>query len=169
MNAGRVTSSGEADAVMSLPADEWTARFLGMEAPLAGRVVRSEDGLVTAEVGGAGGDGADAGGAADRAAVEIVAVGSCAVGAQVMLAVPPEDVTIEIGDAGGLVSSARNRLDGVVEHLEPRGVTWHVGVRCGGVVLASTVSRRAVSDLALAVGVPVRLSFKASAVRVRRV
>ena len=46
MNGGRIVACGPAEETMSLPADEWTAAFLGVEEPVVGIVGCSSDGLV---------------------------------------------------------------------------------------------------------------------------
>ena len=51
MNEGRIVACGPADDVMGLPADEWTAAFLGVEPPRSRRRGRaSTDGLVEVDV-----------------------------------------------------------------------------------------------------------------------
>lgn len=150
MREGRIVACGPADEVMTLPPDAWTAAFLGLEPPARGVVREAASGLITIESG----------------AARVVAAGAIAAGTPVMFAVPPEDVVLARHDARIGAISARNRLAGTVVELQPRGATWRVVVDVGGVTLASTVSRAALSELALSVGSPVIAVFKASAVRV---
>lgn len=153
MNQGRLVTTGPAADVMGLPANEWTAEFLGMEPPSKGTVVSQEGGLV----------GIDAGG------VTITAVGTYPPGTTVLFAVAPEDVLLAASDSDIGPTSARNRLSGNVEAIEPRGSTWRVIISSGGVRIASSVSRAALTELGLAQGQPVQALIKATAVRVRAV
>ena len=149
MNAGRIVACGDADDVMSLPADGWTAAFLGMEEASRGVVARSADGLVTVSVGG----------------VEIFVSGDAGVGACAALAVRPEDVLLFDDDAELPATTARNHLSAVVVSVTPRGASNHVVLDAGGLRLAASVSRAATTELGLTPGKPVRALFKATAVR----
>ena len=52
MRDGRIVAEGDPDTVLGLPADEWVASFVGMEAPLKGVVASSADGLSVIDVDG---------------------------------------------------------------------------------------------------------------------
>jgi tungstate transport system ATP-binding protein len=81
----------------------------------------------------------------------------------VVLAVPPTDIFVSLG---ALPSSARNMFAGHVTRVaSQRPGLVHVTADVG-VELVAAVTAEAVRDLALAPGVPVVFSFKASAVRV---
>lgn len=155
MHSGKIVTKGHVDEVMGLPADDWTASFLGMEPALHGRVVRQEDGLAIVGVG------------VDMKAVEIAVVGDFEAGTEVDLAIRPEDVLLVEGEAHEFRSSARNRLAGVVIQVAPRGATYRVALDAAGVRFASSVSRSAVVELGIEPGKPVTAVFKATAVRVR--
>ena len=151
MREGRIVAHGAAHEVTRVPADEWTAMFLGVEPPLPGVVVESEAGLVSVRCDG----------------VVVYAVGDAEPGDRVALGIMPEDVMLVVGDAEMPLSSARNVLNAVVESLAPRGRTWQVVVRASGVRFASSISGAALDELGLAVGAPVTAVFKATAVRLR--
>lgn len=151
MNAGRIVAHGPAAVVMALPADEWTAEFLGMEVPGHGVVRESGDGLVHIGCG---------------VGTVVVAAGSHPVGTRVAFSVPPEDVMLAAGDVGFGTLSARNRLNGLIDRIEPRGATWRVVVKVDGTSLASNVSHAALQELELVEGGAVQAIFKATAVRV---
>jgi molybdopterin-binding protein len=151
LNGGRIVSEGPIDAVMGLAADEWTAAFLGIETASNGIVRSSSDGLVEVSV-------------ADSV---VLASGDAAVGSEVLIAVLPEDVLLFEGDAALPLTSARNRMRATVSAVEPRGATSRVSLDAGGMRLAASVSRAAVSELSLSPGVEVLAVFKASAVRWR--
>lgn len=151
LNAGVVATCGPADDIMDLPSDDWTAAFLGVEAPLRGEVVRAGDGLVWIRCRG----------------IEVAAVGSLIPGTQVLFGVRPEDVVLAEGDVGLLRTSARNRVTATVIEMASRGFSHHVVLDAAGARLASSVSRAAATDLGLQVGSQVTALFKATAVRVR--
>jgi molybdopterin-binding protein len=150
MNAGRIIAHGQVEDVFGLPADAWTAAFLGMEPALSGIVAETEDGVARVDCGG----------------VDIYAVSGVPVGAEVAVAVRPEDVTLFEAHALLPPSSARNRLEGVVAELTHSGATYRVIVEAGPARIAARVSRQAVTDLRLDTGSGVTASFKATAVRV---
>jgi len=149
MNAGAIVACGPADEVMGLPADDWTAAFLGMEEASRGSVVASGDGLVTIAVRG----------------VEVFVSGSATVGARVSLAVRPEDVMLFESTAELPATTARNRIRATVESLSPRGASNHVVLDADGLRLAASVSRAATAELGLVPGASVLALFKATAVR----
>jgi len=149
MNNGRIIACGPADEVMGLPADDWTAAFLGMEEASRGSVVASGDGLVTVAVRG----------------VEVFVSGSAAVGARVSLAVRPEDVMLFEATAEMPATTARNRVRATVVSVSPRGASNHVVLEADGLRLAASVSRAATAELGLVPGAPVLALFKATAVR----
>ena len=153
MRGGRIVTSGPTDDVTGVPADEWTASFLGVEAPIPGRIERAAEGLLHVRCDG----------------VDIVAVGTGAVGEGVSLGIRPEDVLIAEAGVDFPLTSARNRLEATVVELEPRGAIWHVVMDAGGVRIASSVSRSALAEMHLESGTRVTVLFKATAVRVRTV
>lgn len=151
VNEGRVVTFGHADSIMGLPADEWTAAFLGMEPPQRGRVVASSDGLVRV----AAGDGL------------VEAVGEAAVGEEVVFAIRPEDVLLFEPGVELPLTTARNRLAVTVVSCRSRGATDHVVLEAGGVRLAASVSRASAAELGIAPGAELLAVFKATAIRWR--
>lgn len=150
MRDGRIVARGRADEVFGVPVDEWTAGFLGMEPPLDGVVIENVDGVARIDCGG----------------TDLYAVSSAEPGTSVHVGVRPEDVLLFEAAADLPVGSARNRIDGVIAEIAHSGATYRVVVEHGGMRIASKVSRAALSDLHLEVGVTVTMLFKASAVRV---
>jgi molybdopterin-binding protein len=153
MRDGRIVTSGSTDDVTGVPADEWTASFLGVEPPVPGRIERASDGLVHVRCEG----------------VEIAAAGEGVPGDAVLLGIRPEDVLIAEAGVEFPLTSARNRLEATVIELEPRGASWHVVMQASGVRIAASVSRAAIDEMRLEVGAAVTAVFKATAVRVRHV
>ncbi len=150
MNDGKVVASGPTSRVMTLPTDEWTARFLGLEVPLRGRVARNEGGIMSIAVG----------------EVEIAAMGELPTGTQVLVSIPAEDVVLLSAGEEPLLTSARNRLDAVVEGVDPRGATLRLTLELGGARIAATVSRTSFDEMDLAQNCRVGVLFKATAVHV---
>jgi len=151
MRDGRIAATGPAEDVMTLPSDEWTAAFLGLEEPVVGSVESLSDGLVAIRSGSS----------------TIFAVGDAAPGSAVSFAVRPEDVLLFEADVELPVSTARNRLTARVVSIDPRGASTHVVLDASGVRLAASVSRASVRELGLESGACVLAVFKATAVRWR--
>jgi molybdopterin-binding protein len=149
MNGGRIVAGGPTEEAMSLPSDEWTASFLGLEEPVEGTVASVTDGLAEVRVG----------------AGRVFVTGEPGVGSRVALAVRPEDVLLFEAGAAMPQSTARNHVPAVVVSVSPQGATNHVVLDAVGMRLASSVSRAATTELGLAPGVEVLAVFKASAVR----
>ncbi|MBN2404984.1 MAG: ABC transporter ATP-binding protein [Coriobacteriia bacterium] len=149
MHEGCFVRSGPVDEVMGLPTNEWLADFIGMEAPIFGRVAAIDEGVARIDCGG----------------VSVYAITSLPVGSDVVVGVRPEDVTLF--QSNGLpVSSARNILHCTVEAIEPRGATARIRVCSGALPFAASVSRASAKELQLEVGGEVIAMFKATAVRV---
>ena len=68
----------------------------------------------------------------------------------------------------GTQLSARNRLAGVVRKVEADGVVALVEIEAGPYLLAAVITRDAVEELALAPGVRVVATIKATSVMVSR-
>lgn len=151
LNRGRVVASGKAEAVMSLPADEWTARFLGVAGPMLATATPGAEGLVSLACAGQ----------------VIYATGEVSVGERVIFAVLPEDVTLYAATAELPASSARNHLRATVTGLNPRGTTVGIALQAGELPLVANVSRTSAEELGLVPGSEVWAVFKATAVRWR--
>lgn len=153
MREGRIVVEGEPDQVVSIPPDDWVARFLGVEPSIRGFVHEARDGLLTVACDG----------------IEIAAVGEAREGDEVLLGIRPEDVILSPAGEPIAPSTARNHIPGVIESMEPRGATWRVTIVAGTSRIAASVSRAGAAEFGLKKGVRVIAIFKATAVRVRRV
>ncbi len=153
MNKGRIVACGPADEVMGLAVDEWSAGFLGVEPATQGIVKSVDEGLVTVASGG----------------LDLFASGNPSVGAELYVAVHPEDVLLFEPDMDLPLTTARNRLVVTVTSVEPRGATFYATLDAGGVNLAASVSRAAASELGVVPGARLLAVFKATAVRWRLV
>jgi len=153
MREGRIVAQGCADDIFALPADEWTAGFLGMEPPLLGVIREVHAGVAHVDCDG----------------TVLYAVSELQEGTRVLVGVRPEDVMLFAGDRELPPSSARNRLTGTVTQIEHSGSTFRVTLSVGSLTIASRLSRAAVAELGLIAGAVVTAAFKATAVRIRAV
>jgi tungstate transport system ATP-binding protein len=147
---GRLAQIGPPGQVFGAPAGEAVARFVGVENLLSGRVLAAREGLLEVDVG----------------AARLTVAALASPGERVLVGCRPEDLTL--GPAGvGRPTSAQNRLAGRIVRVAPLGPLWRVGVDCG-VPLTALVTRPAVETLALAPGVAVEVSIKATALHLVR-
>jgi tungstate transport system ATP-binding protein len=147
---GRVAQVGMPAEVFGAPADEAVARLVGVENLLPGRVAAARDGLVEVELAGR----------------RILVAGAARVGDEALVGLRPEDCLLEVPGPVRL-TSAQNRLDGVVRAVAPLGAVYRVTVECG-IRLTAVVTRPSVETLGLAPGARVVLSFKATAAHLVR-
>ena len=146
MEAGRIAQCGTPEEVFFRPATPFVAGFVGTGNVLPGRVERSDDGLVTVDLGG----------------LRLEAVSDLPVGTSALACIRPEEITLG-RDRGPDHHSARNRMNGTVTAVVTRGATMRVEVECG-VRLQALVTRRSAGELGLDAGVAVWLTVKATAV-----
>jgi molybdate transport system ATP-binding protein len=150
MDQGSICQLGPTLDVFDRPTDETVAHIVGVETVLSATVIEASGGLLRLSVG--------------TAAVE--AVGTQAVGTQVLISIRAEDVII--GAAAGespTAFSARNHLAGRVTAIEPAGSLVRVRLDCGFPLVAA-VTRPAIEAMRLAPGAEAVAIFKAPAVHV---
>ena len=152
MREGRIVAEGDPQTVLSIPEDDWQASFLGMEPPIEGVVEAIEDGVARIRSG----------------ALELHAAPPEPAGTPVLVGIRPEDILLFEPGVELPKTSARNRVEGVVASIEPRGATARVIVIAHDHRIAVSVSATSARELDLRFGSPVTLLFKATAVRVRR-
>jgi tungstate transport system ATP-binding protein len=144
---GRIRQLGTPDAVFSAPADEEVANFIEAGNVLHGVVSAQDNGLAHVVIGDS----------------EIQAVSDLRQGAQVVVYLRYEDVTLALPPDTPVVSSARNQLKGKVIRVFPQGPQSRVTADCGFQV-SSLITRRSWEEMGLATGREIVASFKASAV-----
>ena len=151
---GRLRQVGLPLEVFSAPADPEVAAFVGVETIIPGVVQSLNDGLVTIRT-------------AQDALLEVV--GESPLGAQVLVCLRPEDITLSAFSASGSAenprSSARNLLLGRVQRLVPHGPLVRVVVDCG-FPIAVLITRQSAADLSLVEGQPIQAAFKATAAHI---
>jgi tungstate transport system ATP-binding protein len=146
---GRLRQVDETARVFHAPAAEDVARFVGVETIVSGHVRGREAGVTRVAVGGR--------------MLEVAAPAE--VGAQVRLAIRPEDVTLAMPHGPIGATSARNVLTGTIAQITVTDTGVRVLVECG-FPLVATVTARSMAELGLVEGMPVAALFKASAVHV---
>ena len=143
---GRLRQVGPTVEVFTAPADETVAAYVGVETVAPARVLTTSEELVVLQVG--------------QAQVEVATHGFSA--PEALFCLRPEDVVLSPGDVD-VPGSARNRLRGTVRRITATGAEVRVEVDCG-FRLVSSITRRSLEELGLAVGSPLVASFKATAV-----
>ena len=148
---GRVRQVGRPADVFGRPATEEVARFVGVETILDGQVIEDRDGLLSVAVNG----------------TKIEALGKASLGEHVLVCLRPEDLVIRQPGDHGARESARNRLEGVVQDATRLEAQYRVQISCGRQVVA-LVTKQSFEEMRLSPGVPVVVTFKASAVHLIR-
>ena len=146
MKEGRTVQIDTPQTVMNHPADEFIASFVGMETILAGEIVRTGPGTVTARVEGR----------------EIEMVGQGDAGERIVCCIRPEQVTLSTMPASE-GTSARNTFAGRIVRIIPLGLFYKICLDCG-FSLVAYVTAPSMENLALEEGKPVFASVKATAV-----
>ena len=150
MNDGRILQTGTPVEVMHRPADEFVASFVGMENVLSGKVIASDQGILTV--------------AAGERRFEFP--GDSAPGDEALFCIRPEHVTITTDDPGG-ATSARNIFPAFVRRIIPMGAYYKLHLECGFPLVAYLTSQ-SIGTLHLEDGKRVFASFKATAVHLIR-
>jgi molybdate transport system ATP-binding protein len=145
MSDGNVLQVGTPQDVFSRPANADVARVVGVETVVQGTIAEVREELATVQVG----------------LVSLTALASPEVDSDVFVCIRAEDVTLEL--AGSVETSARNHLMGAVQAITPLGALALVTIECG-FPLAAVITRSALNELGLAVGMTVRARFKAGSV-----
>lgn len=161
---GRLIQAGTPQEVFTRPQNAFVADFTGAETIWQGEVVSCGDGLCVVRT---------------KAGIMVHTVASAGVGADIAVAIRPEDVALHVG--GGFVdpasSSVRNRWCGVVESITPAGPLVRVVLRLecdSGVVpvfggegkVISLITRASAEEMELTPGTKVQASVKAAALHV---
>ncbi len=144
---GRLVQEDHVDTIFSSPCMEKVARFIGYENILKGIVTSCGGGLCTVEMG----------------KTRMVVVAGAKNGDHVALCIRADDITVLRSDGGK--TSARNTFEGSVIRKTVSGPLATITVDIG-IVVTAVVTRKSADELALDIGTPVCISFKATAVHV---
>jgi molybdopterin-binding protein len=161
---GQLRQVGAPGEVFYAPADPDIAALVGVETVIAGKVVGPAAPEAAPRLPGQPPETGDCLLLIEAGRFQLEAVGQVSIGRPVLLCLRPEAVVLSIADeAGPPRSSARNRLHGPITRLTPQGPLLRVVVDCGFPVVA-LITRLSAQEMGLQVGLPVTVSFKASAV-----
>jgi molybdopterin-binding protein len=151
MMGGRIRQVGSPAEVFGAPVDEEVAAFVGVETIASGRVRSVDGGVAVVDIGG-----------------QIVEGGiEASAGADVLVCLRPEDVTLSAAGVDAPATSARNRLRGRVVRVTPSGPYVRIEVDAG-FTLVALITKQSLEDLALMPESEVIATFKASAVHLIR-
>lgn len=139
---GAIRQVGPVSAVFGRPSDAAVASAVGVETVVPGSVMGGRESLSDVRAGDA----------------TLVAFNPAGFSGEVLVCIRAEDVVLSPGAPGQ--ESARNRLAGVVESVEPDGSLIRVRVACG-FSLAALVTKPAAAELELAPGRAVTALVKA--------
>ncbi|MBI4835492.1 MAG: ABC transporter ATP-binding protein [Planctomycetes bacterium] len=154
MVKGKIVQSGSGQEVFANPASREVAEFIGIKNIIPGRVVKTDNGIVTVSL---------MTGTAQSPKTLLVA-GQKPNTENVVVCIPPESIVIVSDIKESIHSSSRNALEGAVKRIiQGRYFAW-VEIDCG-VPLTVSVTNESVKDLGLAPGKPVRLLIKSTAIR----
>ncbi|QGJ70947.1 Multiple sugar-binding transport atp-binding protein msmk [Planctomycetales bacterium 10988] len=145
LDQGRIRQQGPVAEVFNRPVDIDVARIVGMGNVQPGRIVETNEGLATVEVGNR----------------QLTAFAPIPLAEQVYVCIQPEEVILQ--KASPELSSPRNRLLGTIKSLTHEGPTVLVTIDCG-FSLVALVTRPASEELALTVGMPITALVKTPAV-----
>lgn len=148
MHGGRIVQTGAPSAVMTTPANQFVATFVGMETILEGRVLDNHNHSVTVAVSGK----------------QIRAVGDVRPDQAVYCCVRPENVAIELIHPDDM-TSARNIFPAKIVDIDSSGPFLKLTLNCG-FPLVSYVTREAFAKLDLHERQDIFASFKATAVHI---
>jgi molybdate transport system ATP-binding protein len=133
LDHGKVRQQGTVEEIFNRPADVEVAKIVGIGNVLPGRVVKSEEGLVTVAVG----------------KTQLLAVAPAPNVEQVYVCIQAEEVALQKGAVS--YASPRNRLPGIISSLTPEGPLVKVTLDCG-FTLHALVTRTACNELELREG-----------------
>jgi len=149
IRAGALLQIGDAAHIFNAPADEFVARFVGMENIIEGRVLSWQDGRAEIEL-----PGGRMLSAADSDAAQ---------SSRVLVCIRPEYVTLSRESSAG--AAIANRLQGRVVNIEAHGPILKIRLDCG-FPLCAYLTRQSFLELGIAPGEEIAASVKAASVHV---
>jgi molybdopterin-binding protein len=155
LHEGRVVQAGTPDEILLRPGSPFTAELTGAELLLQGSVETVDGELAAVRIG------------SGTVLWTTRASSDVEVGAAVVVAYRPEDVTLSTAPDGA-DTSAMNRLDGRIEALVPAGALVRARLNAGEVTLTALLTRRSVESLGMVAGGPVSAHIKATALHAWR-
>jgi tungstate transport system ATP-binding protein len=142
---GKLRQAGTPPEVFNAPVDADVAAFVGVDTVIPAIVTSLKDGMVSLKAGD----------------YTLESVGDARTGSPVLLCLRPEDITLW-KDGEVPLSSARNRMHGVVQRCSILGALVRVTIDCGFPVVA-LITRSSWMEMGIKEGQTVSASFKATA------
>ncbi len=144
---GKLKQTGTPQEVFNTPLDADVAAFVGVDTVIPATVTASQDGMLSLQAG----------------KYTLETVGNISPGREVLLCLRPEDITLWQTDPAPR-SSARNHMQGVVQHCNVLGALVRVTVKIdSGFPVVVLITRSSWLEMGIREGSPVSVSFKATA------
>ena len=153
MNEGRIEQFAPKEEVFRRPANEFIAKFVGVETLIEGLVVRYSENVAEVEVSGGKGK--------DKQIIYVVSEATKK--KKVTLAIRPEDVILYSMDIPPRKSSAMNLFQGKITSIRNIGMFKKIEIDCG-FNLISFVTQNSIERLGLDAGKTITAGIKASSI-----
>jgi tungstate transport system ATP-binding protein len=151
INNGRIEQFGSKDEVLKRPANEFIAKFVGVETLVNGVVIESKNNVCEVKVKNS------------RADLKIFVAGEAEKNLEVALAIRPEDVILYNIKVSPDKSSAMNLFNGKITGIRNVGIFKKIEIDCG-FDLISFVTQNSIDRLGLEIGKNIEATVKASSV-----
>jgi len=151
INNGRIEQFGSKDEVLKRPANEFIAKFVGVETLVNGVVIESKNNVCEVKVKNS------------RADLKIFVAGEAEKNLEVALAIRPEDVILYNIKISPDKSSAMNLFNGKITGIRNVGIFKKIEIDCG-FDLISFVTQNSIDRLGLEIGKNIEATVKASSV-----
>ena len=151
MNEGRIEQFAPKEEVFRRPANEFIAKFVGVETLIEGRIARCRQNVAEVEV--SNGKGKQI----------VYVVGRSAKNKKVTMAIRPEDVILYSMDIPPQKSSAMNLFKGKITGIRNIGMFKKIEMDCG-FKLISFVTQNSIERLGLETGKTIAAGIKASSI-----
>jgi tungstate transport system ATP-binding protein len=161
MNEGRIEQFALKEEVFRRPANEFIAKFVGVETLIKGIAVSSQDNVVEVEVLNNG----EQKNSSPNNGHKIYVVGRAEKTERVTLAIRPEDVILYSTDVPNRESSAMNLLKGKITGIKNIGMFKKIEIDCG-FNLISFVTQNSIERLELDIGRNIIAGIKASSIHI---
>ena len=155
MNEGKIEQFAPKEEVFRRPANEFIAKFVGVETLVEGLVVRYSENVAEVEVSGEKGKG--------KGKQMIYVVSEATKKKKVTLAIRPEDVILYSMDIPPRKSSAMNLFQGKITSIKNIGMFKKIEIDCG-FNLISFVTQSSIERLGLDIGKTISAGIKASSI-----
>ncbi len=155
MNEGRIEQFASKEEVFRRPANEFIAKFVGIETLIEGLVIRYSENVAEVEVSGGKEEG--------RGRQIIHVVSEETKKKKVTLAIRPEDVILYSMDIPPRKSSAMNLFQGKITSIRNTGIFKKIEIDCG-FDLISFVTQNSIERLGLDTGKTIAAGVKASSI-----